>query len=102
MVFDALADGTRRRIFEQLRHGPRGVSDIAASMPVSRPAVSQHLRVLEHAALVSVRPVGRRRIYAINRRGLDALRSYVDTYWDDVLAAYAEAASEQANNQEEP
>ena len=89
-ALEALADGTRRRVFELLRSGPCSVSDLAAALPVSRPAVSQHLRVLKAAGLVQERPSGTLRIYSIRRAGLQALRSYVDGFWDDVLAAFKE------------
>ena len=93
-VFEAFGDGTRRRVFEALRQGPRTVSEVAAGMPVSRPAVSQHLRVLEAAGLVRVEPRGRFRFYEIDRDGLVALRTYVESFWEDVLGAYAARASE--------
>ncbi|MFK7861352.1 MAG: ArsR/SmtB family transcription factor [Granulosicoccus sp.] len=86
-VFDALADDTRREIFEALRERPKSVGELASEQPVSRPAVSQHLKVLQKAKLVSVHPEGTRRIYSINRDGLLALRHYIDDYWSDVLIA---------------
>lgn len=85
----ALADPTRRAIFEALRGRPRTVGELAANQPVSRPAVSQHLRVLESARLVRVEPRGTRRIYSIRREGLDALKEYLDGFWSDALTAYA-------------
>ena len=84
----ALADPTRRNILEALRDRPKSVSELAASQPVSRPAVSQHLRVLESATLVSVRPQGNRRLYLIRRDGLDDLRQYLEGFWSEVLSAY--------------
>ena len=81
----ALADPTRRRIFEALRASPRTVSEIADRQPVSRPAVSQHLKVLQEAELVAVERRGTRRIYSIRREGLSALRDYLDGFWDEVL-----------------
>lgn len=91
----ALADPTRRAVFEALRTGPRTVGEIAAGLPVSRPAVSQHLRVLEGAALVSARQDGTRRIYRVDRAGLAILRGYLDSFWSDVLEAFrAEAEAE--------
>ena len=84
----ALADPTRRNILEALRDQPKSVSELAASQPVSRPAVSQHLRVLESAKLVSVRPQGNRRLYLIRRDGLDDLRQYLEGFWSEVLSAY--------------
>jgi len=86
----ALADPTRRRVFEKLTAGPKAVSAIARGLPVSRPAVSQHLRVLKHAGLVAERPEGTRRVYYIDPRGLGALRKWLDQFWDTALQAYAE------------
>jgi DNA-binding transcriptional ArsR family regulator len=92
---DALGDPTRRAIFEQLRSGARSVGEIAAELPVSRPAVSQHLRVLKEAGLVTERRNGTRRLYRLNPDGLDELRRYVEDYWTDALAAFkAEAERE--------
>jgi DNA-binding transcriptional ArsR family regulator len=88
---DALGDGTRRAILEQLRRGPRPVGELAAALPVSRPAVSQHLRVLEEAGLVSARSEGTRRIYGLVPDGLGALRAYFDEFWNDVLGSFKEA-----------
>ena len=87
-VFTALADPTRRHIFEALREQPRTVGELAAGQPVSRPAVSQHLKVLEAARLVSVEPQGNRRLYSIERDGLDDLRQYLESFWSDALSAY--------------
>ena len=87
-VFTALADPTRRHIFEALREQPKTVGELAEGQPVSRPAVSQHLRVLESARLVSVEPQGNRRLYLIRRDGLDDLRQYLESFWSDALAAY--------------
>lgn len=92
---DALGDPTRRAIVEHLRHGPSPVGVIAGAVPVSRPAVSQHLAVLRHAGLVMERPDGTRRIYRLEPAGFDALRTWLTGVWDDALAAYA-AASESA------
>jgi len=87
-VFTALADPTRRHIFEALRASPKTVGELAAGQPVSRPAVSQHLKVLQSASLVSVEPRGNRRLYAIRRDGLEDLRQYLESFWSDVLSAY--------------
>jgi DNA-binding transcriptional ArsR family regulator len=89
-VFTALADPTRRHIFEALRDRPKTVSELARRQPVSRPAVSQHLKVLEAAGLVSVEPQGNRRLYLVKREGLEALRQYLDRFWSDVLGAYGD------------
>ena len=86
----ALAEPSRRRILESLRECPRTVSEIARRQPISRPAVSQHLKVLQEAGLVSATPHGTARYYSIQRQGLADLKAYLDTYWDDVLSAYAE------------
>jgi DNA-binding transcriptional ArsR family regulator len=84
----ALADPTRRRVFERLKLGPQSVGAIARRMPVSRPAVSQHLKVLKEAGLVVDRPEGARRVYYIDPSGLGALRQWLDQFWDLALAAY--------------
>ncbi len=94
-VLGALADPTRRRIFERLLSGPMAVQQIADGMPVTRPAVSQHLRVLMDAGLVSVRPNGTRRVYAVSTDGLGALRTWMEEFWGRALEAYR-AASESA------
>ena len=91
-VLDALGDPTRRAIFERLAAGPMSVGEIHHGMPVSRPAVSQHLRVLKHAGLVIDRGVANRRYYQVHVAGLDALRAYLDQFWDRALLAFKEAA----------
>lgn len=91
-AIEALADGTRRRILETLRIGPSSVGGIAAGMPVSQPAVSQHLAVLRKAGLVETEREGRSHFYRLNRAGFIAARAYLDGFWDDVLNAYVEAA----------
>ena len=83
-----LADPTRREVFERLRAGPRPVNAIAKGMPVSRPAVSQHLRVLKDAGLVEERSEGVRRIYSVRREGLAELRDWLDSFWGDALDAF--------------
>jgi DNA-binding transcriptional ArsR family regulator len=92
--FSALADPTRRTILERLRSGPLSVVEIARGLPVSRPAVSQHLRVLAGAGLVSVERRGTRRLYRLDPQGLAALRDYLDRFWTDALAAFKAAAEE--------
>ena len=84
----ALGDPTRRRIFEQIAQRPRAVGELAHDMPVSRPAVSQHLKVLKNAGLVIDRPDGNRRIYELKPDGLQPLRNQLDRFWDQALAAY--------------
>ena len=86
----ALADPTRRKILEHLRSGPRSVGELAAGLPVSRPAVSQHLRILKEANLVSEKREGTRRIYAVEAEGLADLRAYLEGFWQDVLASLKE------------
>ena len=89
-AWDALGDPTRRSIFERLRGGPLSVGELADGLPVSRPAVSQHLRVLEQAGLVSHRPNGRRIVYRVEPEGLAGLRAYFDQFWGDALERFAE------------
>ena len=97
----ALADPTRRVVLERLRTGPRSVKTIADGMPVSRPAVSQHLKVLKEAGLVADRPEGNRRVYYIDPEGLGALRGWLDQFWDAALAAFqAEVESSEGNEKE--
>jgi len=95
IIIDALADPRRRAIFDGLRAGPKSVAEIAANQPVTRPAVSQHLKVLADAGLVRVEADGTRRIYEIRREGLTDLRRYVESFWQDALAAFAEHVSSQ-------
>lgn len=99
LIFSALADPTRRHIFEDLRTKPLSVADLAARQTVSRPAVSQHLKVLEGAGLVNVEPQGTRRLYSIRKEGLDALRAYLDGFWSDALQAYAAEINKRMNTQ---
>jgi DNA-binding transcriptional ArsR family regulator len=87
-ALSALADPTRRHVFEELRRGPRTVGKIAARMPVSRPAVSQHLGVLKKAGLVADRADGTRRVYYIDPKGLAAIRIWLDQFWDEALLAF--------------
>jgi DNA-binding transcriptional ArsR family regulator len=90
----ALGDPTRRTIFECLAERPRAVGELAGSLPVSRPAVSQHLKVLKDAGLVIDRPAGARRIYQLDPDGVGALRAYLDQFWTKALAAYKEAVEQ--------
>ena len=89
-----LGDATRRSIFERLVDRPRAVGELAEELPVTRPAVSQHLRVLKEAGLVTDRAVGTRRIYEVNPEGVDLLRARLDLFWSKALAAYKEAAEQ--------
>jgi DNA-binding transcriptional ArsR family regulator len=85
---DALGDVTRRALLERLRHGPLPVGELARSLPVSRPAVSQHLKVLKRARLVNVETVGTRNYYRVDPQGIAALRSYFDKFWEEALEAF--------------
>jgi DNA-binding transcriptional ArsR family regulator len=98
-ALSALADPTRRRIFERLKSGPQAVGAIARKMPVSRPAVSQHLKVLKEAGLVADRPEGTRRVYYIDPDGLGALRAWVDQFWDRALENFQAEVELRANEQ---
>jgi DNA-binding transcriptional ArsR family regulator len=86
----ALGDPTRRAIFERLVEGPHAVGELALDLPVSRPAVSQHLKVLKAAGLVVDRPAGKQRIYEVDREGLEAFRGELDRFWSKTLEAYKE------------
>ena len=96
----ALADPTRRSVFETLREGPRSVGDLARGLPVSRPAVSQHLRVLKNAGLVRERRVGTRNFYSVDGDGLAELRDYFEGFWDEALAAFKDAAEREEGEDE--
>jgi DNA-binding transcriptional ArsR family regulator len=91
-ALEALGDSTRRAIVERLRGGPLAVGELAEGLPVSRPAVSQHLRVLEEAGLVTKRQEGTRRLYRLDPDGLAAVRAAFDLFWTDALAAFKDAA----------
>ena len=91
---DALGDPTRREIFERVGLHPAAVGELASELPVSRPAVSQHLKVLKEAGLVTDRAVGTRRIYQLNPEGVGALRAYLDEFWSRSMAAFKLAAEE--------
>ena len=88
-AFAALGDPTRRSVFERLERGPLAVGAIAEGLPVSRPAVSQHLKVLKEAGLVTDRAEGTRRVYAIDPAGLGQMRAWLDRFWDEALASFA-------------
>ena len=94
-TFTALADPTRRAVFEAVFRAPAAVGDLAKDLPVSRPAVSQHLKVLSDAGLVTARAEGTRRVYSVRREGLEELRTWLDGFWDDVLAGFAEEIKRQ-------
>ena len=93
----ALADPTRRAIFEMVGRRPRAVGELAQELPVSRPAVSQHLRVLADAGLVTAERHGTRRVYSLDRSGIGILHTWVDMYWDSVLDAFEAVAREETN-----
>ena len=95
-ILDALGDPTRRLVFGRLRNGALSVGEIAEGMDVSRPAVSQHLKVLKAARLVTDRSEGTRRLYSVDQRGIKTLRSWLDGFWDEALIAFKEAAEREA------
>jgi DNA-binding transcriptional ArsR family regulator len=92
--FTALADPTRRAIFERLAERPSAVGELAGELPVSRPAVSQHLKVLKQAGLVVDEPDGTRRVYRLDPDGVGALRGYLDQFWNQALAAFKRAVEQ--------
>lgn len=94
-AWTALGDPSRRRIFEQLVERPRSVAELARVLPISRPAVSQHLRVLKEAHLAQVRPEGTRRIYEVDPTGLQALRAELDGFWAKTLETFKEIAEQE-------
>jgi DNA-binding transcriptional ArsR family regulator len=98
-VLDALGDPTRRAVLRRLRRGPRSVGEIAEGMEVSRPAVSQHLKILMTARLVTVHAVGTRRVYTVDARGIEALRDWLDGFWNEALMAFKEAAEREATKE---
>ena len=98
-VLDALGDPTRRRVFKRLRAGTRSVREIADGLDVTRPAVSQHLKVLKAAGLVVVRAEGTRRVYAVDTRGIESLRDWLDGFWDQALAAFKDVAEREATKE---
>ena len=99
-VLEALGDPTRRRLFERLRQGSCSVTELISIVPISQPAVSQHLRVLREARLVQVEKRGQQRIYHLNPAGLAELRLYVESLWDDVLRAFGEEAERIADSEQ--
>src|SRR5690348_17235105 len=101
LLISALADPTRRAVLEKLRRGPRPVGEIAKGLPVTRPAVSQHLKVLKDAGLVTDRSEGTRRIYYIDPKGLGAMRAWLDQFWDGALAAFAAEVEKSTTKEKE-
>jgi DNA-binding transcriptional ArsR family regulator len=94
LAIQALGDPTRRSIFEHLRRGPRAVGELARELPVSRPAVSQHLRVLKEAGLVTEQRNGTRRIYGVDAQSVAELRDYFDEFWSDALESFKRAVEQ--------
>jgi DNA-binding transcriptional ArsR family regulator len=101
-ALDALGDPTRRLVFKRLRGGARSVGEIAEGMDVSRPAVSQHLKVLKQARLVTDRAEGTRRLYAVDTRGIEAVRRWLEVFWDGALTAFKQAAEREAAKERKP
>jgi len=99
LAFAALADPTRREVFERLARGPLPVGELAHGLPVSRPAVSQHLKVLKEAGLVTDRPEGTRRVYQIDPQGLGQIRAWLDQFWDVTLDAFKAEVERQADEE---
>ena len=97
-----MGDATRRSVFMRLRGGPRSVGDIAEGMDVSRPAVSQHLKVLKAARLVTDRAKGTRRLYEIDTHGIEALRNWLEGFWDEALTAFKDVAEREAAKERKP
>ena len=97
--FAALADPTRRRVFERVARGPGSVAKVAAGLPVTRPAVSQHLKVLKAAGLVTAERRGACQIYRVDPRGIGRMRDYLDRFWDRALEAFKEAAERAEESQ---
>jgi DNA-binding transcriptional ArsR family regulator len=101
-AFDALGDPTRRAVLKRLRAGARSVGEIAEGMEVSRPAVSQHLKVLKAARLVTVHAVGTRRVYTVDASGIVSLRKWLDGFWDETLNAFKAVAEREAIKEKSP
>ncbi|MGA2519610.1 MAG: metalloregulator ArsR/SmtB family transcription factor [Acidimicrobiales bacterium] len=99
-ALDAIGDPTRRAILEQLAEGPAAVVDLAALLPVSRPAVSQHLKILKEAGLVRDTPEGNRRVYSLDPAGLEGLRDYLDRFWNTALHSFKQSVERRPRQQE--
>lgn len=102
LAFSALADATRREVFERLAQGPLSVGELAQGLPVSRPAVSQHLKVLKEAGLVTDQPEGTRRVYQIDPQGLGQVRAWLDQFWDAALDAFKAEVERDADEANSP
>ena len=101
-ALDALGDATRRAVLKRLRGGGRSVGEIADGMEVSRPAVSQHLKILKAARLVTVHALGTRRVYSVDTRGIESLRKWLEGFWDEALTAFKVAAEREATRERKP
>ncbi len=101
-ALDSLGDPTRRAVLKRLRGGGLSVGEIAKGMAVTRPAVSQHLKILKAARLVTVHVAGTRRVYAIDKRGIESLRRWLDGFWDEALTAFAAAAEWEGTRARKP
>jgi DNA-binding transcriptional ArsR family regulator len=101
-VLDALGDPTRRAVLKRLRGRSRSVGEIAEGLDVSRPAVSQHLKILKAARLVTDHAEGTRRVYAVDSRGIEAVRKWLDGFWDETLLAFKQAAEREAAKEKKP
>ncbi len=101
-TLEILADPTRRTLVERMRSGPRSVSDLAEGLPVSRPAVSKHLRLMREAGVVRMTEDGTRNFYELDLRTLDEVRSYLDSFWDASLASFKAAAESDREGRQEP
>jgi DNA-binding transcriptional ArsR family regulator len=100
VVLDSLADSTRRELLDLVRRKPSSVQELADQLPISRPAVSQHLKILKDAGVVTSRPVGTRRVYTVTTDGFEVLRQWLDVMWRDALSSFASfVESEVADNQ---
>jgi DNA-binding transcriptional ArsR family regulator len=98
IVLDSLADGTRREVLDLVRRKPSSVQEIADQLPISRPAVSQHLKILKDAGVVTSRAVGTRRVYTVTTDGFEVLRQWLDAMWRDALSSFAAFADNQPNH----
>ncbi len=97
-VLDSLADSSRREVLDLVRRKPSSVQEIADQLPISRPAVSQHLKILKDAGIVTSRPFGTRRVYAVTTDGFEVLRQWLDVMWRDALSSFAAFADNQSND----
>lgn len=101
-TLDALGDPTRRAVLKRLRCGARSVGEIAKGMDVSRPAVSQHLKILKAAQLVTNRAEGTRRLYSVDRKGIEVLRDWLEGFWHELLTAFKDVAERETIKEKKP